>query len=656
MAAQIVQRASDVRVTEINLSSIIVSNSVTSACIAVVSSQGSTAPLHFTNSNDFITEYGNPNPAVSMTIQSALNYFNEGSDLWAVRVVNQTLTGGVHSYATSGALLKVSSTGIYSLVPQGLADPTNTNLSALLTNADVSAGTQAVAFFYANKGPGSYGNGLSISIQSLNVSQPVLSSSVALTGGTLAGSTSYNYQVSALGANGESLASTLITVAVGITSTGAVTLTWPAISGAVGYNVYGRTSGAGYGLLTVLGGATTTFTDTGALTATTTVQPITVAANVKTTNQFTVSIWDNTNPLALALETWTCTLGSQVSNSGQQLQIDSAINPFSSYLQVVNFANALTTIPPVNTIAQTALAGGASGTAPTSYDIVNALQVFKNTQVYKPNVFINGGVTDPITQIGLDTLVQARGDAVALLDVPSASQAFQSAIDYRNLTLNLNSTYSALFSPDLLQADTINGLQVYNPPSGWAGALCARTDRVANQAYSIAGLNRGLLPVLKTRYQYDDGKATALYLAQVNYTRTFIGQGIALWEQRTLAGQQSALSWLSVRRIVNVIKTSLYSYLLYALEEMNSDQVRRSLTNGCQAYLDSIVAAQGLAAARFVCDSSNNTPDTFNAGILVCTAILIPMIPIHEIQLQVVISKSGVSFSEVLNQVTGKTA
>jgi phage tail sheath protein FI len=165
----------------------------------------------------------------------------------------------------------------------------------------------------------------------------------------------------------------------------------------------------------------------------------------------------------------------------------------------------------------------------------------------------------------MDTLAQSRGDSCALLDVPSASQQFQQAIDYRNLQLNLNSTYSALFSPDMLEADTINGKQQYVPFSGWAAALCARTDRVANPSFSIAGLNRGLVSVLGTRYAYDQGEMDSLFQAQVNYTQTFVGSGTALWEQQTLSTQFSALSWLSVRRITNVLKVALYNFLLYSL-------------------------------------------------------------------------------------------
>jgi hypothetical protein len=44
----------------------------------------------------------------------------------------------------------------------------------------------------------------------------------------------------------------------------------------------------------------------------------------------------------------------------------------------------------------------------------------------------------------------------------------------------------------------------------------------------------------------------------------------------------------------------------------------------------------------------------FNAGVRRVTVIIVPMIPIHEIQLQMVISKQGISFQEALSQVGGQ--
>lgn len=639
---QLVKRASDVRIQEINLSQIILSASSSTAGIVIVSSQGSTEPRHFSNPTDFMFEYGNPDPSVSMTIQSALNYFSEGNDLWAVRAVGSGfLTSCVLMYSDGGV------TGLRSV---GLANPADTDLDTL-----VSGSEEAIALFYASRGPGSYGSRYAIKIDDRNVNPVMGGTAVSSnTGGSLANA-AYSYRVAAIGTAGEAEASASIGLVVsGLASaTGVNTLTWSAVTGAIGYKVYGRVAGGTYGLLATVGGGTLTFADTGGVTPDTASQPVLNPLNAPSTNEFIVSVYDLDNLEIGALQEYTCTLTPKVDGSGTQMELEDRINPFSDYLQVVNNVAGLVTVPKVTSVARTALGGGTSGTAPTSFNVANSFNKFANKQLYRISMFINGGVADPIVQKAMDTLAVSRGDSVALLDVPSISQKYQAAIDYRNLSLNLNSTYSALFTADLLQADLVNGKQVYNPPSSWAAALCARTDRVANPAFSIAGLNRGLLNVLKTRYNYDDGQATALYNASVNYSRTFVGQGIALWEQRTLAGADSALSWLSVRRIVNVIKVALYSFLLYALQEMNTDAVRRQLVNSCKSYLDSIRSADGLYDFDVICDNSNNTPATANAGVLVLTVILIPNIPIHEIQLQVVISKQGISFKETLSQVTG---
>ena len=641
----IVKRASDVRIQEINLSQVITSTSAAVAGIAVVSKQGSTSPRMFTNADDFVAEYGDPDPSISMTIQSALNFFSEGNQLWAVRVA-----GAGAKY--SSLLVYQDTDGVIKTQALALDDPANTDLSTLVVGSQ-----KALLLYYGIRGPGSYANGLSISHNSSGVAPPsgVVGSS-SLNGGQLGNGTFY-YMVSALTFDGESLPSVPVTITVsGATIATAKThLSWTQVPNAVGYKVYGRTTGTTFGLLATVGGATLEFEDDGQLLSDPQSQPATPASAVQS-QTFTVNVYDNTNPNAQALESWECTLLPSTDSSGTQTQIEDRINPFSSYIQVVSNVASLASVPVMTSTSKAALGGGDSGSAPTSYQIASALNVFKNTQLYNVNLLINGGVADPVMQLAMDTLAQARGDAVAFLDIPPTKQKFQQAIDYRNLELNLNSSYSALFNPDLLQADYINGKQVYVPPSGWAAALCARTDRVANPAYSPAGLNRGLLNVLKQRYTFDDGQATAMYSAQVNYTRTFVGQGIALWEQQTMAAQYSALSFLSVRRIVNVIKVSMYKFLLYALQEMNTDSLRRALVNESSEYLNTIKNANGLYDFTVQCDNNNNPNAAANAGILVVTVVLIPHIPIHEIQLQVVISKRGVSFNETLNTLNGTAA
>lgn len=94
----LVQRASDVRITETDLSQIITSASSSVGCIVMVSKQGSPTPKHFTNGDDFLAEYGNPDAKVSFSHYCAIDFFKKGNDLWAVRALGE-------DYATSGVLM-----------------------------------------------------------------------------------------------------------------------------------------------------------------------------------------------------------------------------------------------------------------------------------------------------------------------------------------------------------------------------------------------------------------------------------------------------------------------------------------------------------------------------------------------------------------------
>ena len=104
--------------------------------------------------------------------------------------------------------------------------------------------------------------------RTVSLTTPVISAiATATTGGTLAASTLYCYQVSALGnisgISGETLASTEMCKLTGSTATNTVTVTWSAVSGAGGYRVYGRTTGAEQLISGNLPSATLTFTDDG---------------------------------------------------------------------------------------------------------------------------------------------------------------------------------------------------------------------------------------------------------------------------------------------------------------------------------------------------------------------------------------------------------
>ena len=111
-----------------------------------------------------------------------------------------------------------------------------------------------------------------------------LTASALNTGGSL-GTGSLRYAITAYTPGGETTISTPVTI--NITGTGGiVTLSWAPLTGATGYNIYGRTTDGYY----YIGSTTnTTFVDNGSITPTVTITP-------PTTDQSSVAAWQATVP------------------------------------------------------------------------------------------------------------------------------------------------------------------------------------------------------------------------------------------------------------------------------------------------------------------------------------------------------------------------
>lgn len=634
------QQSSDVRFREIDLSQVIRSRSSTTGAIIVVGKKGRTKDYVVTTAQEFTNEYGFPDASVSMTHYCALDALKEVSNLHVLRVVG---AGALYS----GLFLKDNGLGVSSLNPitGGVVDPDNIPWSSYITGAEVP-----LLVFTPKSGQGSYGNKIAIKITSQNLAQataPSLSSSNS--GGVLSNGT-YQYRIAAVSEIGEGLASTASTVVIGgPTTTAKVSLSWSPVPSARGYYVYGRTSGSEFRLAT-LGADTTTWVDTGSAVADPAHPAITSPADLPTpTPQFTVEVYDTDVSVDDPREVWLSTLKDSTDGNGRQLEVTQQINAYSDYVNVESRVPALTVaVPVVKACPLTRLAGGDSGAAPTNGQIAQAWDtVYGDPEKNEVNLLINGGITDVTVQQYMIRTAEKRGDAIALLDTPSASQDSQDAITYRQLILNANSSYGAIYTSDVFEDDVYSGKKLYVPPSGWAAAVMARNDRVAGPQFSPAGLNRGVLDVLGMREEYNQQQRTNLFNAQVNYVRRFQGDGNVIMEASTLQSKASALSWISVRRMVNVLKTAIKQYLMFSLHEPNDDFTRRQIVSSLSDYLQYWKNARGLLDFLVVSDKTNNPDSKYNLGILTVTVFLTPIIPVHEIQVDVVITKAGVSFSEV---------
>jgi phage tail sheath protein FI len=642
--SNLASKASDVYIKEVNLSQTLtqVANAVASQ--VVVSGKGPLGPRLWTDAQSYLDAYGNPNAAVSFDQYMGLDYFKFGQALWANRCVENDA-----KYAAMVMLQDVNGMTALRSIPGGLS---LTELQYPNWVNYVGSGETPVYVFYPADGPGSYANGdYAVSVQAQNPATPDTIISTGTTSGGSMGSGTYTYAVSSINSSGaESLVSTPATVIISASPTqSSVTITWAPVAGSIGYKIYGRTQAIqNMGLLAQVGTASNTWVDDGLNVPNQALGPIISTAQLTISTGFTLSVYKLSLSNSTPVEVFTCTLNDFTDDLGTQSETTQRINPYSQYIRVMSNLAHLSTYPVLNSVqASVVMTGGTSGSAPTAATINKAWSVFSNKQLYVIDTMINAGRATPIIQDHMDAIAQQRAECVAFLDVPSGQQSRPDSIDYRNITLNLNSSYSALFTPDLLESDPTSGKLLFVPPSGMMAGLYANTTNVGQPWYSFAGLNRGLLSqVLDVRYTYEDGDFSPLYQAQVNYMRKFPGQGIALWEQATLASQSSALQFLNVRFLCNIIKRASYAYLLYGLQEPLDDILKMQLTTGLNSYLGGVQSGRGISSFKVICDKTNNPDVLANSGILAITILITPILATRVIALTLGISKQGLTISE----------
>lgn len=710
-----------------------------------------------TDAQEFQDVYGPPDPRVSLCPYSILQFLDQANRCFCVRVAVDALYGGVivsrkdankklapiTVTATPSAGLGTLSNGSYSYkivavdeagktlpslaaTATVVSGPTTASLTTAIVDDDanlkftaVTTGTVGNSNSITYVDPGANNSPLGVTITP-NTGYAVVSISLATdsSGDIVTTANDVLLLLRAQGtafsqfmtvdfaptSDGSGLVTALATATLaGGAATGAndgrVTLQWSAVTGAIGYEVYGRTSGSELLMTTTMLSPTTlTFVDSGAVTpagaiptenttsdlnirpfstgeedpATTLVfdpgdmfavfgenpgewnaeHRISITKVDTTEDTFQINVFRPGQ--TVPFESWPVSRVRQLDGFGRQLFLEERINPVSPNIQVLNNA-ADTQAVTNNWTTPIQMAGGDNGTVPTLYDISAGYDLYADPESVDIRIMINGGYADPIVQRTMDNICQSRKDCIALLDVPSDAQDYIGAINYRNNILNLDSNYSALYTCDQLVVDNLNDITLYVPPSGFIARALARTDALYGPyGFAAAGMDRGDVPSLGSRFRYNQGQRDLLAEAQVNYIRTFIGQGFKIWEQFTCTKKPSALQYLNVRMLLIFIQASVKNSLLYNVFDPNDDITRQRIKSNIEQFLDGIVAGRGLYRYKVVCDSSNNKPQDIADGLLNVAVYVDPVIPARRILLTTIITKTGAEFkAEVVSQNAG---
>lgn len=638
MLSTLPSAASDVFTTELDLSAVIRNVATTVGGIVGVSKRGPLGPTLITNKDDFQLLYGKSDPSLGFMHLCSLDFFKRGTALQVNRVCGA-------GFAYGGILLQQFGS-VGSRVPRlfahaiaDYADPSDgINWG---TAGSVATQNENLAYIYPI-GPGADYD-MSLELVSDNILQPAnVTLTKATTGGTI-GAGTYQYQVSAIGALGETVPTTAVSTTVASGTTNKITVSWDPVQGATGYKIYGRSSGS-MGYLGSVPSSKVSWVDTGSAVASGTVP----TTGYTETDLFTLKVYDNSQSSSLPVETFVVTLEANSDGFGNQTELEDVINGNSRYIRCVsNVGNITEGLPTFNSIAKTDFAAGDDGDTVTDSDVVAGWDEFADKDEVRVNVLINGGRTGVSVHQKMIALATARRDCIYILDVDPNLQQVQNVLNYRLNTLQANNSRGMLVAPDYRRVDVDNNKLVWCPPSGAVAAMCALTDFITHPGTSPAGANRGVIEeALELRYKYDYGMRAQLAAAQCSYLRTKTGIGIYLAEQLTLLSKFSALSFLSVRRMFDVLESAIETALQFTLHENNTDFTAVQVQAMLSTYLNQLKRNEQIRDFAIKLD---RTPATRGQGVLGIDIRVEPTLPINQIALRAIITRQGeVSFTETV--------
>jgi phage tail sheath protein FI len=266
--------------------------------------------------------------------------------------------------------------------------------------------------------------------------------------------------------------------------------------------------------------------------------------------------------------------------------------------------------------------------------------------------------TDGVTHVNylIDNLSEERKDCVVFASTPKNTVVNNSGNELNDMVTFANqlrpSSYGFLDSGYMYQYDKYNDIYRWVPLNGSVAGLAARTDETNDTWWSFAGLNRGQVKnVVKLAFNPSQiAQRDTLSKVSINSIVSSKGDGVYLFDDRTLLKKDSAFRAINVRRLFIALEKAIATDAKYMLFEFNDDFTRASFRNRVVPFLRDIQGRRGIYDFQVVCDETNNTPEVIAQEQFVGDIYIKPARAIRGIQLNFVAVRNSVDFSEVIGQ------
>ena len=301
------------------------------------------------------------------------------------------------------------------------------------------------------------------------------------------------------------------------------------------------------------------------------------------------------------------------------------------------------------------------------HTLKRAVNILSDSETTSYNLITMPGITqENATNHLLDT-VEARGDALAIIDIRKVydadTESTKSAADRNAYTVkqavdalkarNINNSYGACYAPWVLIQDTVSNRTLWAPPSVVAMGALSTTDKIAAPWFAPAGFQRGGLsegaagiPVLEVSKRLTSDERDRMYEANINPVAKFPAEGIVIFGQKTLQQTASALDRINVRRLMVFLKREISFIASRLLFEQNTRDTWARFIQQATPLLDSVKAQFGISDFKLILDETTTTPDLVDRNIVYAKLLVKPTRSVEFFAIDFVITNSGASFED----------
>jgi len=295
--------------------------------------------------------------------------------------------------------------------------------------------------------------------------------------------------------------------------------------------------------------------------------------------------------------------------------------------------------------------GGTSGPTISAYR--KALDIMGSTSDVDIQLLSIPGIRhEAVSDYAIST-VENRFDAMLITDIEERDQ-FNTVITssaqkphvantvtaFKNRILD--SSFAAAYFPDVTVEDPDTRGLVTVPPSVVTIGAYALNDKIGHPWFAPAGFTRGALRTVEsTSVRLNRTNLDDLYDADINPLAQYPGKPLAVWGQKTLMANASALDRVNVRRLLIDVRRKVRNIANTLLFEPNRSETLEKFSNLVNPILQSVQDAQGVDRFKVIIDTTTTTQADVENNTIRGKIYLQPTRAVEFVALDFVVTNAG---------------